>query len=157
MAALYRAHVLRGEMMNPNYNQSITIYNCFRGTDNPVSRKDIWQGTVLRNCFYKNVTGQAASGNGVRMENAYTVRIPVSDAYLPYHEWIKLPDEERALYFTCSLRDIVVKGECLEMITGTSPYTAAELVSRSKPEAFVVTAFSDNTSHRCGKHYRLGG
>lgn len=157
MAALYRAYVLRGEMMNPNYNQTITIYNCFRGADNPAGRKDIWQRTVLQNCFYKNVIGQATSGNGIRMENAYTVRIPVSDVYLPYHEWIKLSDEKRASYFTCSLRDIVVRGECSEVITGTSPCTAAELVSKNKPDAFVVTAFSDNTSHRCGKHYRLGG
>ena len=28
---------------------------------------------------------------------------------------------------------------------------------RHKPNAFRVTAFSDNTGHRLGKHYRLGG
>lgn len=158
MACTYRADVLWGEVMNPNYNQTITLYNCFRAPDNPSSKKDIWQKTVLHNCFYKNIMGRTeyASSN-LKMQNVYTVRIPESEEYKPYNEWIKLSDEERQKYFTCSLKDIVVKGECAEDITGTSPSTAAEMLSRYKPESFVVTAFSDNTSHRMGKHYRLGG
>lgn len=157
MAGSYGAYVLRGDVMNPNYNQTVTLYNCFRAQDNPESRKDIWQRTVLDRCFYKNVMGQVESRDGLKMANAYTVRIPESEKYKPYHEWIKLSPEERAGYFTCSLKDMIVEGECLEEITGATPFTAAELLSRHKPEAFVVTAFSDNTSHLTGKHYRIGG
>lgn len=144
--------------MNPNYNQTITLYNCFRALDNPNSKKDIWQATVLQNCFYKNVIGRSEYvDRSPSMQSAYTVRIPMSEKYKPYHEWILLSDEERADYFTCSLKDIVVKGECTEIISGQSPYTASEVLNRHKPDAFVVTAFSDNTSHRKAKHYRLGG
>lgn len=143
--------------MNPNYSQTITLYNCLRAADNPKERKDAWQRTVLHNCFYKNVMGKAESGNGLKMECVYTARIPASASYMPYSEWAALPEEERGLYFTCGMRDIVVKGECMEEITGESPFTAAELAARKKPEAFAVTAFSDNTSCRNGKHYRLGG
>ena len=50
-----------------------------------------------------------------------------------------------------------MKGECLDGISGISPDTASEMLSRNKPEAFVVTAFSDNTSHRRARHYRIGG
>lgn len=157
MAALYGAYVLRGEMMNPNYNQTITIYNCLRAADNPEERKDVWQRTVLHDCFYKNVMGKAESGNGLKMENVCTARIPASESYMPYRDWAALPEQERRSRFTCGLRDIVVKGECTEEITGMPPHTAAELVAGRKPEAFVVTAFSDNTSSRKGKHYRLGG
>ena len=144
--------------MNPNYNQTITIYNCLRASDNPNSKKDIWQKTVLRDCFYKNVIGRTDNlSSDPKMSNVYTVRIPESPSYKPYSEWIRLPDNQRKFYFTCNLKDIVVKGECSEEITGMSPDTASQLLSRYKPEAFVVTAFSDNTSHRLGKHYRLGG
>lgn len=151
--------------MNPNYNQTITIYNCFKAADNPDSTRDIWQKTVLVDCFYKNVVGQvysgvvenSSAGHGMKMSNAYTVRIPESDRYRPYSEWVKLPEMEREKYFTCSVNDVVVKGECEEEITGTSPNTASQLLSKHKPEAFLVTAFSDNTSSSHAKHYRLGG
>lgn len=144
--------------MNPNYNQVITIFNCFRAEDNPDSKKDIWQKTVLRNCFYKNVIGRAEyADKNPKMDNVYTVRIPVSEQYRPYREWIRLPEEERREFYTCSQKDVVVKGECSDEITGEVPNTASQVLSRNKPDAFVVTAFSDNTSHRTAKHYRLGG
>lgn len=144
--------------MNPNYNKTITLFNCFRAADNPDGKKDIWQKTVLQDCFYKNAMGRTENvSTDPRMSNTYTARIPESPWYKPYREWIHLPEEERKKYFTVSQKDIVVKGECREEITGISPDTASELLSRYKPEAFIVTAFSDNTSHREAKHYRLGG
>ena len=59
--------------------------------------------------------------------------------------------------FTLNPGDIVVKDACMEEITGKMPNTASELLARQKPEAFQITAFSDNTSHLRGKHYRVGG
>ncbi len=144
--------------MNPNYSQTVTIYNCFRARDNPGGNKDIWQSTVLHGCFYKNVMGRLEyADRDPKMANVYTVRIPENPKYKPYQEWRLLPEKERSGYFTCSIKDIVVKGECLDEISGVSPDTASEVLSRYKPEAFVVTAFSDNTSHLCAKHYRIGG
>ena len=144
--------------MNPNYNQTITIYNCLRAKDNPNSKKDIWYRMVIRDCFYKNAIGWTENlSTDPRMSNTYTVRIPESVHYKPYAEWVRLSDAERGKYFTCSLKDVVVKGECTEEISGTSPNTASEVLSRYKPDAFLVTAFSDNTSHQMAKHYRLGG
>lgn len=142
--------------MNPNYKHTITVYNCLRGKDNP-TKKDIWQKTILHNCFYKNVIGRVEDGKTSRMSNVYTARIPESGQYLPYDEWVKKSEDERKQYFTFSLDDIVLNGECQEEITGSSPNTAAELLKRHKPEAFVITAFSDNTSHIYAKHYRVGG
>ena len=91
------------------------------------------------------------------MQNVYTARNPKSDSYLPYHEWAQKPEVARTSYFTFSLGDIVVKGECDDLITGASPNTATELLQKYKPDAFLVTAFSDNTSHQMSKHYRVGG
>ena len=143
--------------MNPNYIHTITVYNRLRAADNPNSMKDTWQKTVLHDCYYKNVMGRVDSEKSSKMQNVYTARIPQSDDYLPYHEWAKKPEAARASYFTFSLGDIVVKGVCDELITGSSPNTATELLERYKPDSFVVTAFSDNTSHQMSKHYRVGG
>lgn len=158
MADPYRIDGLWGDAMNPNYNQTITVYNCFRAADNPNSKKDIWQRTVLCNCVYKHIIERTEkAGSSPEMSSTYTARVPVSEKYKPYNEWIQLPKTERSRYFTFNLRDIVVKGECMNEITGTSPGTASELLSRYKPESFTVTAFSDNTSFCHAKHYRLGG
>lgn len=145
-------------MMNDNYVHTITVYNCFRAADNPDSTKDIWYRKVLRNCFYKNAIALAQNASSApKMASAYTVRIPASESYLPYPEWVKLPDAQKRRYFTCSMNDIVVKGDCTEVIAGTSPNTAAQVLAGQKPDAFLITAFSDNTASRFGKHYRIGG
>nr|WP_296264205.1 DUF6751 family protein [uncultured Merdimonas sp.] len=143
--------------MNPNYIHTITVYNCLRAEDNSSSMKDIWQKTVLHDCYYKNVIGRVDSEKSSSMQNVYTARIPESQAYLPYHEWIELSEESRKSHFTFSLGDIVIKGECTDEITGTKPNTATEILQRHKPDAFKVTDFSDNTAHRMSKHYRVGG
>lgn len=140
--------------MNPNYCHTITLYNCLKARDNP-DKKDVWIRTVLYDCFYKASTSQIWNGTEASMVNTYTVRIPESHEYLPYHSWSEL--DERAGYFTVSEGDIVVYGECLEEITGNSGNTAPQLLLKYKPDAFKIASFSDNTAHRMAKHYRLGG
>ena len=147
-----------GCSMNPNYNTTITIYNCLRAADNPDGHKDIWIRSVLHNCFYKNVIGRTEyADKDPKMSSTYTVRIPASEKYKPYHEWIRLDDQERSKYFTCSQKELVVKGECEEAITGISPATSSQLLSRHKPDAFLITAFADNSGYKHAKHYRIGG
>lgn len=142
--------------MNPNYNQTITIYNCLKGEDNP-TMKDIWQRTVLHNCFYKNAIGQIESGNSLRMSSAYTVRIPPSDQFLAYADWKQLEEADRKAHFTCRVGDLIILGECGDEITGISPNTASQILKKHKPDAFRVSVFSDNTKYPYGKHYRAGG
>lgn len=137
--------------MNPNYCHTITLYNCLKARD-AADKKEHWTRTVLHDCFYKASITQTQSDTQVTQQNTYTVRIPQNDDYRPYHEWM---DDQSG--FTVSEGDIVVCGECDDEITGEDGQTAAQLLLRHKPEAFRVTAFSDNTSHLMGKHYRLGG
>lgn len=143
--------------MNPNYIHTITVFNCLRAEDNPDSSKDTWGKTVIHDCYYKSVMGRVDSDKSSMMQNVYVARIPKDSRYLPYHEWAKKTEEERELYFTFSLGDIVVKGECPDQITGKSPNTATDILQKYKPDAFKVTDFSDNTSHKMSKHYRVGG
>lgn len=142
--------------MNPNYNQTITIYNCLKAKDN-VEGKDIWQKTVIENCFYKAHTSEVQNGTDISKANTYTVRIRKHEKYLPYGEWKNLSSEEREGSFTISKGDMVIKGSCQEKIELKSPNTVAQILLRNKPDAFMVTAFADNTNHVVGKHYRIGG
>lgn len=147
--------------MNPNYVHTITIYNCLKAADSP-DKKERWYRTVIRPCFYKaqviRVQGSTADTYlKANQDNSYTVRIPEDIRFKRYREWAQLSEDTRKQHFTVSNGDIVVYGECKEEITGVSGQTAAQLLNRWKPDAFRVTAFSDNTAHLRGRHYRIGG
>lgn len=142
--------------MNPNYNKTITLYNCLKAEDS-LDKKDHWFRHVLDSCYFKAEVVRADTGTSAGQQNLYTARIPVSSLYRPYPVWIRLTPEEQEQYFTLSLDDLVVEGICEEEITGGSGQTATQMLRRHKPNAFKVTAVSDNTRSMIEKHYRLGG
>lgn len=138
--------------MNQNYIHTITLYNRIQAADSK-DKKEHWKRTVLHNCFWKSVINTGFNGTQASVQNTHVVRIPQNDRYLPYSEYKTKPEE----FFTVSQGDIVIYGECPEEITGESGQTSAQVLNRHKPEAFKVTAFSDNTKFPIAKHYRLGG
>lgn len=138
--------------MNRNYVHTITLYNKIAAADSE-DNKEHWKRTVLFDCFWKAVTNTGFSGTQVSVQNTYAVRIPEDGRYLAYKEYTREPEG----HFTVAQGDIVILGECLEEITGQSGQTAAQVLNRYKPNAFKVTAFSDNTKAPQGKHYRIGG
>lgn len=123
--------------MNPNYVHTITLYHKVSAAG-----KEHWAKTVFHNCFWKSVVNTGFNGTQASVQNTYVARIP----------------EESCLEPLSILQgDIVILGECKEEITGTSGQTAAQVLNWNKPNAFKVTAFSDNTSFPVDRHYRLGG
>ncbi len=138
--------------MNQNYIHTITLYNRIQAADSK-DKKEHWKRTVLHNCFWKSVINTGFNGTQASVQNTHVVRIPQNNRYLPYSEYKTKPEE----FFTVSQGDIVIYGECPEEITGESGQTSAQVLNRYKPEAFKVTAFSDNTKFPIAKHYRLGG
>lgn len=137
--------------MNPNYCHTITLYNRIKAADSP-DKKECWVRTVLTGCSWKAVTNTILDTE-VSVQNTYTARIPENNRYLPYTEFFQNPEG----HFTVSPGDLVICGECQDEITGESGNTATQILNRNKPNAFKVTAFSDNTCFVVGKHYRLGG
>lgn len=123
--------------MNPNYVHTITLYHKAM-KDN----KEHWVKSVFHNCLWKMVVNTGFNETKVNVQNTYVARIPKESCKEP---------------ISILQGDIVILGECSEEITGTSGQTAAQILNRYKPNAFKVTAFSDNTSFPLGKHYRLGG
>lgn len=142
--------------MNPNYSHTITLYNCLKAADNP-DKKDVWYRHVLTGCYYKAEIVRTDTGTNVKQQNTYTVRIHKSGLYKPYAEWVQLDDADRKRYFTLHLDDIVVYGAQSDEISGASGQTAVQVMNRYKPDAFKVTAVSDNTRVPYEHHYRLGG
>lgn len=138
--------------MNPNYIHTITLYNRIKAAD-AEDKKEHWVKTVLRNCFYKSRITTGFNDTHANVSNTYVVRIPKNSRFLPYTEFAKNPKG----HFTVSQDDIVICGECTEEITGDSGQMATQVMQRHKPDAFKVTAFSDNTAFPVSKHYRLGG
>lgn len=122
-----------GCKMNPNYVDTITVFRKQNGA---------WVKTVLHNCFWKSKIETVQNGTEVNKVNTYNVRIP-----------LKVAGEG----FKLLTGDVVVLGECQDKITMKSPNTAVEVLQRNKPDAFIVTAYTDNTSRLMDKHYRLGG
>ena len=158
MADRYGAFILWGETMNPNYIHTITLFNCLKASDSLEKKEDIWYRTILHECFYKATIERVESGGMLGMDNAYTVRIPESDRYLPYREWAALSEKERSAYFTIHMDDIILYAERTdEEVSRSAGRTAAEVIRRNKPDAFRVKAFSDNTGFPVDGHYRLGG
>jgi len=142
--------------LNPNYNQTISLWNCLKAVDNPAANVDVWYKTVLYDCFYKAVMAQVNSGFNSQMAGAYIARIPKSATYLPYAEWVAKAANLRAGFFTMHNDDIVILGTTTDTITSTSPNTSPQVLTRNKPNAFKVTVCADNSWHTQA-HYRLGG
>ena len=138
--------------MNQNYVHTITLYNRIQAADSE-DRTEHWNRIVLHNCFWKSQVNTGFNGTQASVQNTYVVRIPEDSRYLPYPQYRDTPEGN----FTVSQGDVVIYGECEEEITGASGQNAAQILNRHKPEAFKVTAFSDNTRFPVSKHYRLGG
>lgn len=120
--------------MNPNYVHTITLYHKLEdGT---------YKRTVFEGCFWKSGIAVTQSGTQASQSNIYTVRIPADKA---------------PRGFAVSLDDIVIHGKVKDSISNEKGYRAAEILAKYKPEAFKVSAISDNTSHLIDRHYRLGG
>ena len=143
-------------MLNPNYNQTITLYNCLKGADNPDGTTDVWYKTVLNECFFKCLQTAINSGTSAQMAGSYVSRVPASTKYKKYSDWVKVPAATRGQYFTGNLGDVIILGNSSEIISSASPNTASQGLNRNKPGAFKVTAFSDN-SGALQLHYRFGG
>ena len=144
------------DMPNRNYNQTITLY-CHISAQDTENKHEHWYRHVIHDCFFKSGISTSQDGTQVHQSNTYIARIPESEDYVSYGKWKNLTEEERKEKFTISIGDIIVLDECVDEIEVTSGNAAAKVLNRNKPNAFKVTAFSDNTRYQFAKHYRLGG
>lgn len=137
--------------MNPNFNQTVTIYNCLKSKDTEDHKAQWWKKT-LHNCSW---TGDIKTGQKERTDQTKTpetvVRIPIQTdlEYLPYTEWKNNPSAS----FTLNPGDVVILGECDDEITGISPDTASEFIQKHS-ECFMIQLVKDNTRCLGFKHLK---
>ena len=75
--------------MNPNYCDTVTIYNRLKAADSP-DKKEHWKKTVLKNCSYNSAMirspGDQQTFLQMDLRPEYSGRIRKSPSYRPYHE-----------------------------------------------------------------------
>lgn len=120
--------------LSPNYTDTITYYH--KGPNG-------WTRDVYDGCFFRSAITVVQSDTSERVVNTYTVRIPYDVA---------------GPAFAASPGDIIIKGMCTDTIDDSFKGSrAAEVLNAHKPDAFRVSAVSDNTGRPIDKHWRMGG
>lgn len=120
--------------LNPNYTQTITVYH---------KSGNAWNRAVYTGCFFQAKEAVGFSSTQAALSNTYIARIPESVA---------------GTGFAVSLDDIVILGECTDLIDDKAAgHRSVEVLRKNKPFAFKVTAVSNNTQRLMDRHWRLGG
>ena len=119
-------------MPNPNYNHDITVYHK-NGT--------AFERRVLSGVFFHAQQVTTTGGTSASVNNVYVVRIPKNGAGIGYD---------------IKAGDIIVHGVVADEVTGAKGATATDILAKYKPDAFKVTAVSDNT-HGFDPHIKIGG
>ena len=87
---------------------TVTIYNKY---ENPQTQLITWYRTVVDNAFWK-LHGDTVKVGEVNIETDYTVcRIRKDNRFLERQDWVQIPNDEMANYFTLWKGDIIIKGE----------------------------------------------
>lgn len=137
----------------PTFNQTITVVNKLAAADSS-TRRDIWYVNVLDNCVFTNKTVESVQGTVASVGNVFLARIPYSDYYLKYKDWINNIDNS----YTLNPGDYVFLGELEadeEIVTAN---TILNIYNKHKGYAFVVRSFQDNTKLIAQlPHYRIEG
>lgn len=103
-------------MLEHIYNETITILNKLRRTDND-GKTDLWYKTVLHNVAWYTDSARSAGGNAVYIGTYITILVPFNERYVPYINWKKIDVSERGDFFTISNNDYIVKGLVTEDVT----------------------------------------
>lgn len=117
--------------LNPNFNQTITIYH---------KAGDTWARRVVHNCAWRGADQFSTDSAGYEQSaGSYIIRIAASSKV------------------GIAVGDLVVKGACTDIVTGKTPNTITEVLQAHKPDAFIVKDVIDNTGHLQGRHYKVVG
>ena len=140
------------------WNTTVTIYNRY---ENPQTQLITWYRHVIPNCFWKYVGDKVTVGQAVLETNNTICRIPESKEFKERHEWLSLPNDEMANYFTVGTGDIIVKGEVGdeidEYVTG---YRSTDIIAKYKglQGCMQIENSAINVgAGRCNPHYYVKG
>ena len=149
-------------MSKPGYplwwETTLTIYNKYA---DPQTDVITWYRTVLTDCFWKASGDKVFIGQVVLDSKSVVCRKPKDARFLERYEWVKLPNDQMANYFTLGIGDIIVKGECPDTINEyVSGQHATDLLDKYRPYQMCVEVdeFAINVGlGRNNEHYYVRG
>lgn len=140
------------------WDTTVTIYNKFENTQTNIVT---WFRTVVTDCFWKLQGSTVEVGDVTLDSKAIICRIPKDENYLDKQDWIKLPNDQMANYFTLGQGDIIVKGVCEESIDEyTKGHRSTDLLSkyRGYQACMEITDYVNSTGvGRNNEHYLARG
>lgn len=140
------------------WDTTITVYNRY---EDPTTNIITWHRTVLNGCFIKNANNKVTVGQTQLETNNIIIRIPQSDNFKDYGEWINTPNDLMDNYFTLHQGDIIVKGDIDEVIDEyTEGKRSTDFLTKYKAVGVCLTIsnWQDNTGvGRCSPHYYVNG
>ena len=146
--------------MSVLFTDVMTVYNYYRDPD---TEKEVWNRSIVKGVQWRHNKKEITAVDGVQSENkveSITVdfgRKYGNKPYLPPHEYVKLPDEERSGYWTLDAKqgkDIIVLGESYHEISRA--YRTSELF-KDFQYAVTVTSVSDNRNRPRLKNIKAVG
>ena len=149
-------------MSRPGYplwwDTTITIYNKFLDTQTDVIT---WYRSVVTDCFWKLDGTQVTIGNTVLDSKSTICRIPKDPRFLEKQDWINVPNDQMAQYFTIGRGDIIIKGEITDVINEYVPgHRSSDLLAKytELQGCLEVSEFTINTGiGRNNEHYFVRG
>lgn len=139
------------------WDADITLYNKHVDTTTRVVK---WYKTTLSNCFWKYVGSQVQIGSTILDSAKIVCRIPKHPKFLPANQWLNLPNDCKADYFTLQQDDIICLGNIPDQIDEYKAGTrSTDLMLKYKNSGCIhVQDFSINThSGMLSPHYKVGG
>jgi len=149
-------------MSKPGYpvwwETTVTIYNKFIDAQTQLVA---WYRNVVTDCFWQ-LSGQTVQIGEVTLDSKSVVcRIPKDPRFLEKQDWIKIPNDQMANYFTIAQGDIIVKGVCEEEIDEyTKGHRSTDLLNqyRAYQACMEISEYSNNTgAGRNNEHYLTRG
>lgn len=140
------------------WDTTITVYNKY--TDNQTNLVH-WYRQVVSDCFWK-LDGSTVKVGDVTLDSKSIIcRIPKDERFLEKQSWIELPNDQKENYFTLGSGDIIVKGNCDEVIDEyTKGHRANDLLNKYRvyQACMEITEFSNSTGvGRNNEHYLARG
>lgn len=137
------------------WNTSITIYNRVEDAQTNVIS---WYKHTVGGAFWKYVKDKMTVGETVLETNKIICRIRKDEAYMDKSEWLALPNDKKAGFFTLGQKDIIVKGavedEIDEYVKG---HRSTDIIAKYKAlqGCMEIDTVSDNTGGGRGQEHYL--
>lgn len=140
------------------WNIKVTIYNKF---EDPQTNLVRWFKHSVDGTFWKYAGNKVVIGNTVLETKDIICRLRKDDKFLERHEWISLPNDKMADYFTLAQGDIIVKGDVEDEIDEyTSGRRSTDLKRKYKglQGCLEIQEWANNTGGgRGNEHYYVKG